>query len=59
MLFLLKIDYKTTADYRHSIDLFFEGETLLNGKYLPTVQNYLQRCCTWKTKGWHPENHFI
>ncbi|XP_019181512.1 PREDICTED: endoribonuclease Dicer homolog 2-like [Ipomoea nil] len=42
--------YKEYFKKRHSIDLLFERETLLDGKYLPTVQNYLRRCSPLKSK---------
>ncbi|XP_019186542.1 PREDICTED: endoribonuclease Dicer homolog 2-like [Ipomoea nil] len=44
------MSYKEYFKKRHNIDLLFERETFLNGKYLPTVQNYLRRCRTWKSK---------
>nr|GMD70111.1 endoribonuclease Dicer homolog 2-like [Ipomoea batatas] len=49
--------YKEYFKKRHNIDLLFEREMLLDGKYLPTVQNYLRRCSPLKSK--EPSNSSV
>ncbi|XP_073037868.1 endoribonuclease Dicer homolog 2-like [Primulina eburnea] len=44
------ISYKSYYEKRHGIKLQFEGQILLRGKRIFTVQNCLQRCRTPKTK---------
>ncbi|KAK6144956.1 hypothetical protein DH2020_021776 [Rehmannia glutinosa] len=38
------VTYKKYYEQRHGINLQYERETLLNGKRIFSVQNYLQRC---------------
>ncbi|RAL54301.1 hypothetical protein DM860_001429 [Cuscuta australis] len=38
------ISYKYYFKEWHDIDLLYDGEALLNGRFMPTVQNFLQRC---------------
>ncbi|RAL54473.1 hypothetical protein DM860_001601 [Cuscuta australis] len=42
------VSYKDYFKEGHGIDLSYEGEALLNGKFMPTVQNYLQKSSTQK-----------
>ncbi|KAA8537034.1 hypothetical protein F0562_029512 [Nyssa sinensis] len=42
--------YKTYYKSRHGIDLHFDRESLLNGRHILYVQNYLQRCRQQKEK---------
>ncbi|KAI3470366.1 hypothetical protein Pfo_027029 [Paulownia fortunei] len=44
------VTYKKYYEQRHGINLQYERETLLNGKRIFTVQNYLQSCRTPSTK---------
>ncbi|XP_073032399.1 endoribonuclease Dicer homolog 2-like [Primulina eburnea] len=44
------LSYKKYYEKKHGIKLQFEGETLLYGKRMFTVHNYLQRCRTHRSK---------
>ncbi|XP_022864537.1 endoribonuclease Dicer homolog 2 isoform X3 [Olea europaea var. sylvestris] len=44
------VTYKEYYEKRHGIKLHFENETLLNGRRIFTVQNFLQRCRNEKAK---------
>ncbi|XP_055829779.1 endoribonuclease Dicer homolog 2 [Solanum dulcamara] len=44
------ITYREYYKKRHGINICYEGESLLRGKHINKVHNYLQRCRTQKAK---------